>query len=148
MHLQGRLQGQGSLNNDLFSQLNIASFLDARGLKICQMDAKKECSDRHNVTLSTANNLWKRFASFPEAPKEVTRNIICSVLSRTWYPVWSSHSSVSNPIAVHFQWNCRDCCQILLFKMQYVCYLICISKCCPFRLGSRTMGFVIISLLP
>lgn len=83
MHLQNRREGQGSSSNDLLSQLNIASFLDAQGLKICQMDAEKECSDRHNVTLSTANNLLKSFASFPEAPKEVTRNIICGVLSCT-----------------------------------------------------------------
>lgn len=53
MHLQGRREGQASLNDYLLSQFDIASFLDAQGLKVCQMGAKWECSCRHSARLST-----------------------------------------------------------------------------------------------
>lgn len=128
MLLQGRRESQGSLNKDLLSNFNIVSFQGFQGVKICQRDVKQVFLLGKMQDSAPQNNLWKSFSSFSEARRKVAENVFCSVVSHTRFPVWSSHNSISNPIALFFSWNCRDCCQIFPFQMQDFDNSMCISK--------------------
>lgn len=149
MYLQGRRESQGSSNENLLSNYNIASLQDFQGVKICQMDAKWVFLLGTMQDSAPQNNLWKTFASFSEGPIKVAKNVFCSVVSHTWFPVLSSHTSISNPIPLIFPWNCRECCHIFPFQMQDFDNSMCISKkVLYFQVAEWKQGSVIISLPP
>lgn len=83
MHFQGRRESQGSLNEDLLSNFNIISFQGFQGVKICQMDAKWVFLLGTVQEWAPWNNLWKSFSSFSEAPRKVSENVLCNVVSHT-----------------------------------------------------------------
>lgn len=118
MHLQGWRENQRSLNEDLWINYNIVSCQGFQEVKICQMEGKWIFLLGTMQDSASRNNLWKIFSSLSEAARKAAENVLCSVVSHTWFPLWSSHTSFSNPIAHIFSWNCRDCCQIFPFQMQ------------------------------